>query len=114
MDLIGNSLLSIANYPKTYLHNRLTNEYGCTNYCLKAGEFPAVDGAPASAFAAVIVHSVVIAEGTASSGRYAKIKASEKALVVLDDMSLAGFRKTYHCKCQKASNDQSMDVGTAI
>ena len=114
MDLIGNSLLSIANYPKTYLHNRLTNEYGCTNYCLKAGEFPAVDGTPASVLAAVIVHNVVIAEGTASSGRYAKIKASEKALVVLDEMSLAGFREKYHCRCKEDSNDQGLDVGSAI
>lgn len=99
-----------------YLHNRLTNEYGCTNYCLKAGEFPGVDGTPASVLAAVIVHDVVIGEGMASSGRYAKVKASEKALALLEDISPAEFREKYHCDCRevKDAQDNMPDVGTAI
>lgn len=100
--------------PQTYLHNRLVNEYGCIDYCLKAGELPVEDGAPVIVLAAVIVHDIVIAEGVASSGRYAKIKASEKALTVLDDTSLAGFREKYQCKCQEARNAQNMDIGTAV
>lgn len=96
------------------MHNRLTSEFGCVNYCLKAGEFPAVDGTPASVLAAVIIHDAVIGEGTASSGRYAKIKASEKALTVLEEMTLSEFRKKYHCDCWETSNVSGMEAGTAI
>lgn len=99
---------------KTYLHNRLTNEFGCVNYCLKAGEFPAVDSTPASVLAAVIIHDAVIGERTASSGRYAKIKASEKALAVLEEMTLSEFREKYHCDCPETSSASGMEVGTAI
>lgn len=99
---------------QTFLHNRLTNEFGCTNYCLKAGEIPIGDGSSTSVLAAVIVHDTVIAEGTASSGRYAKVKASEKALVALEHTGAAEFRVKYHCDCQATDQFQSMDIGTAI
>ncbi|PWY95843.1 dicer-like protein 1 [Aspergillus sclerotioniger CBS 115572] len=101
-------------HPTTFLHNRLTNDYGCMNYCLKAGEMPAIDGAPAGVLAAVIVHDAVIAEGTASSGRYAKVKASENALAVLEDITPAEFRKQYHCDCRESDGSASLDMGTAI
>ncbi|KAE8352631.1 ATP-dependent helicase dcl1 [Aspergillus coremiiformis] len=101
-------------HPITFLQNRLTNEYGCTNYCLKAGEIPAVDGATVSILAAVIVHDVVIAEGSASSGRYAKVKASEKALTVLENITVSDFSEKYHCDCRRTGYSQPMDIGTAI
>ncbi|XHG04756.1 Dicer-like protein 1 [Aspergillus wentii] len=101
-------------HPTTFLHSRLTNEYGCTNYCLKAGEIPAGDGGPGSVLAAVIVHDSVIAEGTASSGRYAKVKASEKALTLLEGMLPFEFRRKYHCDCQEKGSAQDTDMGTAI
>ena len=82
---------------------------------MKAGEFPAVDGTPARVLAAVIVHDAVIGEGTASSGRYAKIKASGKALSVLEGMSPSEFREQYHCNCRETNNNANeMDTGTAI
>ena len=84
------------------------------NYCLKAGEMPAIDGAPAGVLAAVIVHDAVIAEGTASSGRYAKVKASEKALAVLEDITLTEFRNQYHCNCRESDGSANLDIGTAI
>ena len=67
-----------------------------------------------SVLAAVIVHEVVIAEGTASSGRYAKVKASEKALTALENMAPSEFREKYHCDCRTANDLQLMDIGTAI
>ncbi|GAA83316.1 hypothetical protein AKAW_01431 [Aspergillus luchuensis IFO 4308] len=106
---------SFANkHPTTFLHNRLTNEFGCMNYCLKAGEMPSIDGAPAGVLAAVIVHDVVIAEGTASSGRYAKVKASERALAVLDELSSAAFQRKYRCDCRESGDLARPDIGTAI
>ncbi|PWY74059.1 ATP-dependent helicase dcl1 [Aspergillus eucalypticola CBS 122712] len=106
---------SFANkHPTTFLYNRLTNEFGCMNYCLKAGEMPSIDGAPAGVLAAVIVHDVVIAEGTASSGRYAKVKASERALAVLNELSSAVFQRKYHCDCRESGDLARPDIGTAI
>ncbi|KAI2833763.1 hypothetical protein CBS12448_4855 [Aspergillus niger] len=101
-------------HPTTFLHNRLTNEFGCVNYCLKAGEMPSIDGAPAGVLAAVIVHDVVIAEGTATSGRYAKVKASEKALAVLDEISSAEFQRKFRCDCRESGDPARLDIGTAI
>ncbi|KAE8376362.1 ATP-dependent helicase dcl1 [Aspergillus bertholletiae] len=101
-------------HPTTFLQNRLTNEYGCTDYCLKAGEIPTGDGGAVSVLAAVIVHQAVIAEGTASSSRYAKMKASEKAMAVLENMASSEFREKYHCDCRTANDSQPMDIGTAI
>ena len=64
----------------------------------------------------MIVHDAVIGEGMASSGRYAKVKASEKALALLEDISPAEFREKYHCDCRevKDAQDNMPDVGTAI
>lgn len=103
-----------ANENKTFLHNRLANEYGCTDYCLKAGEIPAVDGEPPRVLAAVLIHDTVIAEGVASSGRYAKIKASEKALDELESIGLTEFRERFICNCREADESQVVNLGTAI
>ncbi|KAG2025570.1 hypothetical protein GB937_002826 [Aspergillus fischeri] len=102
-------------HPTTFLHNKLTNEYGCTNYCLKAGELPTIDGAPAGVLAAVIVHGNVISEARSSSSRYAKVKASEKALAVLDGLLPFEFCQKYHCGCKETQNSSSaVEIGTAI
>ncbi|KAL1855420.1 Dicer-like protein 1 [Paecilomyces lecythidis] len=103
-------------HPTTHLHNRLTNDFGCLNYCLKAGEVPAADSSPTTVLAAVIVHDSVIAQGTASSSRYAKIKASEAALTRLEGLPPFRFRELYLCDCQRKEDvpiDQR-EVGTAI
>lgn len=52
----------------------------------------------------------------ASSGRYAKIKASEKALALLEEISPTEFREKYQCDCREAKDaqDNMPDVGTAI
>ncbi|KAL2840996.1 hypothetical protein BJY01DRAFT_257202 [Aspergillus pseudoustus] len=100
-------------HPTTFLHNRLANEFGCTDYCLKAGEIPGMDGELPRVLAAVMIHDTVIAEGFASSGRYAKIKASEKALFALEDIGQAEFREQFRCDCRE-EDIQEIDLGTAI
>ncbi|KAL4784926.1 hypothetical protein BJX76DRAFT_367226 [Aspergillus varians] len=101
-------------HPTTFLHNRLTNEYGCTDYCLKSGEIPAVDGEPPRVLAAVIVHDAIIAEGIASSSRYAKVKASEKALDALESIGQVEFREKFKCNCRETETPPETDLGTAI
>jgi endoribonuclease Dicer len=61
---------------------------------------PSVDGTPARVLAAVIVHNEVVAKGVASSGRNAKVKASEKALTLLEGLAAFEFRKQYSCDCR--------------
>jgi len=68
---------------------------------VKAGEIPFVDGAATRIAAAVIIHDEVVAEGVASSTRYAKIKASEEALTLLDGLPTFKFREKYRCDCRE-------------
>lgn len=84
------------------------------DYCLRAGEIPAVDGETPRVLAAVMIHDTIVAECIASSGRTAKIKASEKALDMLDKLSQAEFRETFKCNCPDAENPPEADLGTAI
>ncbi|KAL5341579.1 hypothetical protein BJX70DRAFT_405806 [Aspergillus crustosus] len=101
-------------HPTTFLHNLLTDKYGCTDYCVKSGEIPAVDGEPPRVLAAVMIHDLVIAQGFASSGRYAKIKASEKALDALQNIGQAEFREKFKCNCREVENPPEADPGTAV
>lgn len=60
------------------------------------------------------MHDEVIAQGTSSSSRYAKVKASEKALAVLEGILLFEFRKKYNCDCRGDQNATELGAGTAI
>lgn len=104
---------------QTFLHRKLTDDFGCTQYTLKAAEIPSVDGAPTVVLAAVLVHDVDLAQATASSGTYAKIKASEVGLKNLDGLSVDEFRKKYHCKCSRSGSNGAApplqeEIGSAI
>lgn len=59
-----------------------------------------IDNVTPRVLAAVIVHNEVVAEGRSSSVRYAKLKASEKALVKLEGLTAAEFREKYKCDCR--------------
>ncbi|KAJ5799821.1 uncharacterized protein N7518_001889 [Penicillium psychrosexuale] len=102
-------------HPTTFLHSQMTHSYQCTDYCLKSAEVPAVEGETPRVFAAVMVHGQSIASAVASSSRYAKVRASTRALAVIDGMSLSEFREKYHCACQggQATVDRA-SIGTAI
>lgn len=113
----ANKRLTVAS--QTFLHRKLTDDFGCTRYTLKAAEIPSVDGAPTVVLAAVLVHNVDLAQATASSGRYAKIKASEIGLKNLDGLSVDEFRKKYHCRCSRSvfhgvAPPSQQDIGCAI
>ncbi|KAL4821319.1 hypothetical protein BDW67DRAFT_172141 [Aspergillus spinulosporus] len=101
-------------HPTMFLQNRLTGEYGCTDYCLKAGEIPAVDDETPRVLAAVMIHDTVVAEAIASSGRTAKIKASEKAVDMLKILRQGEFREKFKCNCPDADTPPEADLGTAI
>ncbi|CAG8237951.1 unnamed protein product [Penicillium salamii] len=100
-------------HPTTFLHSQLNLEYRCSDYCLKSGTIMAVDGETPKVLSAVIVHGMTVAKAVASSGRYAKVKASSRALTALEGMSRAAFRKKYKCDC-RGDQIQDMEFGTAI
>ncbi|KAJ5563547.1 hypothetical protein N7535_008711 [Penicillium sp. DV-2018c] len=100
-------------HPTTYLHAKMSQLYHCTDYCLKSAEIPIVDGETPRVFAAVMVHNQPIADATASSSRYAKVRASSRALAAIEGLSLSEFRKTYHCYCHNEPIDgNGADIGT--
>jgi endoribonuclease Dicer len=72
---------------------------------LKAGEIPAVDEGPTIVLAAVLVHDTILAKETASSGRYAKIKASQVGLRKLKELDITQFREAYQCDCLKGDGE---------
>ncbi|CAI7569619.1 unnamed protein product [Penicillium glandicola] len=102
-------------HPTTFLHSQMTHNYRCTDYCLKSAEVPVVEGETPRVFAAVMVHGQSIATAVASSSRYAKVRASTRALAVIDGMSLSEFQKKYHCACQggQVTVDRA-NIGTAV
>ncbi|KAJ5107010.1 hypothetical protein N7456_003685 [Penicillium angulare] len=103
-------------HPTTYLYTQLTNVYGCTNYCLKSGEIPSEDGEPSLIFAAVMIHGIPVGEDTGASSRYAKVRASHKALDAISGMLQQDFRRKFGCNCRQlnAKEENKGDLGTAI
>lgn len=103
-------------HPTTFLHTMLSTNFGCRNYCVKAGEIPNADDAPTLVLAAVLIHDTVVARETGSSGRYAKVRASEAALEVLKGLTVIAFRESYACDCQTEKQPEMPgdEVGTAM
>ena len=66
-----------------------------------ASEVPAIiPGGLPTAIAAVMIHDEIVAEGTASSGKNAKVKASSQALKLLQKLAPFEYRYTYGCNCE--------------
>lgn len=98
----------------------MDQKYRCNDYCLKSGEVPSADGEPPRIFAAVLVHNQSVANAVASSSRYAKVRASTRALAVIDGLSLSEFREKFHCDCQdgqagiNGAEVGGANIGTAV
>jgi endoribonuclease Dicer len=77
-----------------------------------------VEGAPGIVVAAVLVHNIVLAKSTGSSGRYAKIRASEAALKAIENMGVDKFRQKYQCNCMASSRvnttAEAENIGSAV
>ena len=99
---------------QTHLYNHLTLTYGCNNYSVMADEIPSVDGLPPRNVAAVIIHDIVIAHGTASSSKNAKVKACLAANDLLRDLPIEVYREGYSCDCEEARvNQQAKSTGVS-
>lgn len=71
-----------------------------------ADEIPSIDGLPPRNIAAVIIHDRVVAHGTASSSKNAKVKACLVANDLLRDLHIKRYRKDYSCDCEEVRRDQ--------
>ena len=84
-------------------------------------ELPSFDGSPARIIAGVMIHDRVIADATASSSKYAKLRASSNALELLSGLVPFEYRIQYGCDCSdgKVAEDNRSKpleevVGSAI
>jgi endoribonuclease Dicer len=106
----------LTQVKQTYLYNQLTNVYGCGEYCLKSGKLPVVDNEQPTILAAVMIHGICVADSIGTSSRYAKVRASERALEAISGMLRDDFRNKYGCDCRASDveNVKDADTGTAI
>ena len=80
-----------------------------------ASEVPAiVPGGLSTAIAAVMIHDEVVAEGTASSGKNAKVKASSQALKLLQKLAPFEYRHIYKCNCEGKEQDWVGKAGDGV
>ncbi|KXT03338.1 hypothetical protein AC578_3962 [Pseudocercospora eumusae] len=90
------------NHPCTHLHNMLQTTFGCVDYRLMARELPSVDGMESKDVVAVVmVHDKIIAHSAGKSGRYARLRAANKALEKLEGKLLPDFRAEFGCDCKE-------------
>ena len=80
---------------------------------------PASAGFPAPIVAGVMIHDEIVANASASSGKNAKIKASQKAVTLLDGLAPFEFRARFGCNCECVLDDNAgmavgVEVGSAI
>ncbi|MCJ1399859.1 Dicer-like protein 1 [Xylographa trunciseda] len=98
-------------HPTTYLSNLLTLDFGCTNYRLMSDELPTIiEGTPIRVIAVVMIHNEIIAEGIAASGKYAKLKASSKALEMLTGLAPFEYRIQYRCDCSDKKTEDGEEA----
>ncbi|KAF2459185.1 ribonuclease III domain-containing protein [Lineolata rhizophorae] len=113
-----------SSHPTTKLHHILSIYLACRDYRLLSKELPALTGSAGRVVAAVLVHGQPIGDGEASSGRYAKIKASIAALEKIEGLAPFEFRERFGCDCPReegSGGDKKVvgvvkmaEVGTAI
>ena len=86
-------------HPTTYLYQKLTGEFKCTNYDIESVERDGLMNVKVTA--AVMIHQEVIETSTGDSTKYAKIRVSKKALQRLDGLTIEQFREKFHCDCKR-------------
>ncbi|KAK4494728.1 hypothetical protein PRZ48_014084 [Zasmidium cellare] len=100
------------NHPCTHLHNMLQTTFGCMDYRLMAKELPSVDGVTErkDVVAVVMVHDRIIAHSKGKSGRYARLRAANGALEVLDGLAPFEFRTRFGCGCHAEEGEDGEET----
>ncbi|KAF2103329.1 ATP-dependent helicase dcl1 [Rhizodiscina lignyota] len=108
-----------SNHPITRLHHLLAIDFGCHDHSIMSQTVPPLaEGMTPKIIAGFLVHGQVITDDVGDSGRYAKERASKKALVMLRALAPSQFRRKYGCDCKVADDEETEvegpDLGTAI
>lgn len=99
-----------SNHPTTRLSRLLSISFGCTDWRLGALETETCVPGKGKAIAAMImIHNKVVFHSLGQSGRYARLRASQAALEVLDGLPPYEFRSKYGCDCVD-EGDGSMET----
>lgn len=92
-------------HPVTFCCSFIYKTFGCHAYGLQCQEVPVMDDVglvtgQTRVLAGIMVHGQVVDAHLADSGRYAKVGAARKAMVVLENMSRDDFLVKYRCTCK--------------
>ncbi|RYC56457.1 hypothetical protein CHU98_g9758 [Xylaria longipes] len=89
------------NHPVTLLSNVLSTEFHCTKWRIMSSETDDEDRefAATKIAAGVMIHGEVREFAFGDSARYAKLRAAQKLLGKLKDMSVEKFKTTFGCNC---------------
>ncbi|KAK3649185.1 Dicer-like protein 1 [Elasticomyces elasticus] len=88
------------NHPCTHLHNKLQESFSCQDYRLMAKELPSLDPTEKKDIvAAVIIHDEIVAFSKGKSGRYARLRAAQQAVEMIEVFNLSEFRMRFGCNC---------------
>ncbi|KAF2201242.1 dicer-like protein 1 [Delitschia confertaspora ATCC 74209] len=113
------------NHPTTRLTKLLQMMFGCREWRIATQRCPSVlPGGKDTVVAMVQIHWKICFDGTAISGRYARVKAAEKAVEALEGLPQYEFRRLYGCDCEDEGGPMGVEgaldkkventVGTAM
>jgi endoribonuclease Dicer len=92
-------------HPTTYLYQKLTDEFKCSNYAIEWAEIPGRLNVKIKAV--VLIHHSVIEESIGESSKYARVRVSKKALQRLDGLTLQQFREEFGCNCKRKAEPEA-------
>jgi endoribonuclease Dicer len=99
--------------PTSYIHKKLTREYGCCNFQMKSSE-PQEGMLDSNVLAGILIHGNCIASSSGQSRRYAMVRASQQAIELLDGMLRAEFRKRFGCDCEKGAEMEQAEAAAGL
>ena len=116
---------SFANaHPTTFFVSLMEQTFHCTHWRLMADELvpgeDADEGRLPTVVAVVMIHFQVVSDSEGTSTRYAKVRASQKAVAAIEKMDPAEFRRTFRCDCgqhkesEQGQGDEGEAAGSAI
>lgn len=89
--------------PTTYLFHRLARDFKCRDCRFEEMQNRDLgredENSDLEMFVAVCLHGKILADDKGTGIRYAKTRASKKALAILEGMTRDEFRQAYSCDC---------------
>ena len=90
-------------HPTTHLAHFLAQVCQCSHWRLMSDEAEpgagSEEGQPPTIIAVVMIHFKIVASSEGTSGRYAKERASHRALEELEQMNPKDFKEKFKCDC---------------